>query len=112
MDLARRIGKVPVVSAVCYGFIGTRMLTPRLDGAIDLLVEGATPDQIDRVSVALRMPRGPLQIIDLAGADLGCSRDPSRRESRRAAVNPGGPWGRGRAGGGGGKGGRGRLEAG
>src|SRR3546814_4048517 len=93
MDLARRIGKVPVVSGVCYGFIGNRMLTPRLDGAIDMLVEGATPDQIDRVSVALGMPMGPLQMIDLAGVDIGWHRDPSRIESVRDAINAAGRWG-------------------
>src|SRR3546814_1576453 len=63
MDLARRIGKVPVVSGVCYGFIGNRMLTPRLDGAIDMLVEGATPDQIDRVSVRSEEHTSELQSL-------------------------------------------------
>src|SRR3546814_1626223 len=93
MELARRFGKVPVVSAVCYGFIVNRMLTPRLDGAIDMLVEGATPDQIDRVSVALGMPMGPLQIIVLAGVDIGWHRYPSRIESVRDALNAAGRWG-------------------
>lgn len=93
MDLARRIGKVPVVSGICYGFIGNRMLTPRLDGAIEMLVEGATPDQVDRVSVALGMPMGPLQMIDLAGVDIGWHRDPSRIESVRDALNAAGRWG-------------------
>src|SRR3546814_4488886 len=69
------------------------MLTPRLDGAIDMLVEGATPDQIDRVSVALGMPMGPLQMIDLAGVDIGWHRDPSRIESVRDALNAAGRWG-------------------
>src|SRR3546814_16872301 len=64
MDLARRIGKVPVVSGVCYGFIGNRMLPPRLYGAIDMLVEGATPDQIDRVPVPPGIPHGTLPMID------------------------------------------------
>ncbi|WP_157219582.1 3-hydroxyacyl-CoA dehydrogenase NAD-binding domain-containing protein [Flavisphingomonas formosensis] len=93
MDLARRIGKAPVVSGVCYGFIGNRMLTPRLDGAIEMLVEGATPDQVDQVSVALGMPMGPLQMIDLAGVDIGWHRDPTRIESVRDALNAAGRWG-------------------
>ena len=93
MDLARRIGKVPVVSGVCYGFIGNRMLTPRLDGAIEMLVEGATPEQVDRISVEFGMPMGPLQMIDLAGVDIGWHRDPSRIENVRDALNAAGRWG-------------------
>lgn len=93
MALGRRIGKVPVVSGVCHGFIGNRMLTPRLDGAIEMLVEGATPAQVDRVSVELGMPMGPLQMIDLAGVDIGWHRDPTRIESVRDALNAVGRWG-------------------
>ncbi|HWI85357.1 MAG TPA: 3-hydroxyacyl-CoA dehydrogenase NAD-binding domain-containing protein, partial [Sphingomonas sp.] len=67
MDLARRIGKVPVVSGVCYGFIGNRMLIPRQDNATALLLEGATPEQVDRVHTDFGMPMGPFQMADLAG---------------------------------------------
>ncbi|QDC37757.1 3-hydroxyacyl-CoA dehydrogenase NAD-binding domain-containing protein [Sphingobium fuliginis] len=93
MAIARRIGKVPVVSGVCYGFIGNRMLNPRLDGAIDMLVEGATPEQVDRVSTELGLPMGPLQMLDLAGVDIGWHRDPTRIESVRDALNAAGRWG-------------------
>ncbi|MBP8671927.1 MAG: enoyl-CoA hydratase/isomerase family protein [Sphingobium sp.] len=99
MTLGRKIGKVSVVSGVCDGFIGNRMLTPRLDGAIDMLVEGATPGQVDRVSVELGMPMGPLQMIDLAGVDIGWHRDPTRIDSVRDALNAAGRWGQ-KAGGG------------
>lgn len=99
MAIARKIGKVPVVSGVCFGFIGNRMLDPRLKGAMEMLLEGATPDQIDRVSVAFGMPMGPLQMIDLAGVDIGWHRDPTRIESLRDALNAVGRWGQ-KAGGG------------
>ena len=99
MATARKIGKVPVVSGVCFGFIGNRMLDPRLEGAMEMLLEGATPDQIDRVSVAFGMPMGPLQMIDLAGVDIGWHRDPNRIESLRDALNAVGRWGQ-KAGGG------------
>ncbi|AMK25907.1 3-hydroxyacyl-CoA dehydrogenase NAD-binding domain-containing protein [Sphingobium sp. TKS] len=99
MAIARQIGKVPVVSGVCFGFIGNRMLDPRLEGAMEMLLEGATPDQIDRVSVAFGMPMGPLQMIDLAGVDIGWHRDPTRIESLRDALNAVGRWGQ-KAGGG------------
>lgn len=99
MAIAKRIGKVPVVSGVCFGFIGNRMLEPRLEGAMAMLLEGATPEQIDRVSVAFGMPMGPLQMIDLAGVDIGWHRDPARIESLRDALNAVGRWGQ-KAGGG------------
>ena len=86
MDLARRIGKAPVLSGVCYGFIGNRMLLPRLDQAKQLLLEGATIAQIDAVSTRLGLPIGPLQMIDLAGVDIGWHRDPSRIDNLNDAL--------------------------
>ena len=93
MDLARRIGKVPVVSGVCYGFIGNRMLIPRQGNATELLLEGATPEQIDRVHTRFGMPMGPFQMVDLAGADIGWHRDPQRIETIRDALCAQGRWG-------------------
>ncbi len=93
MDLARRIRKVPVVAGVCYGFIGNRMLMPRQDEATALLLEGATPEQIDRVHTAFGMPMGPFQMSDLAGVDIGWHRDMSRVESISDALCAEGRWG-------------------
>ncbi|WP_176595505.1 MULTISPECIES: 3-hydroxyacyl-CoA dehydrogenase NAD-binding domain-containing protein [Sphingobium] len=93
MDLARRIGKVPVVSGVCYGFIGNRMLIPRQVNAEALLLEGATPEQIDRVHTGFGMPMGPFQMADLAGVDIGWHRDPTRIESLQDALCAEGRWG-------------------
>ena len=86
MDLARTIGKVPVVAGVCYGFIGNRMLIPRQTQANALLLEGATPEQVDRVHTAFGMPMGPFQMADLAGVDIGWHRDPTRIETVREAL--------------------------
>ncbi len=93
MELARRIGKVAVVSGVCYGFIGNRMLKPRQENAMSLILEGATPAQIDRVHTAFGMPMGPFQMADLAGVDIGWHRDPSRIESLHDALCAKGRWG-------------------
>ncbi len=93
MDLARRIRKVPVVAGVCYGFIGNRMLMPRQDEATALLLDGATPEQIDRVHTAFGMPMGPFQMSDLAGVDIGWHRDKSRIESISDALCAEGRWG-------------------
>ncbi|HEX8418669.1 MAG TPA: 3-hydroxyacyl-CoA dehydrogenase NAD-binding domain-containing protein, partial [Sphingomonas sp.] len=67
MALAKKIKKVAVVAGVCHGFIGNRMLMPRQVEANKLLMEGATPEQIDRVHVEFGMPMGPFQMSDLAG---------------------------------------------
>ncbi|WP_150292844.1 3-hydroxyacyl-CoA dehydrogenase NAD-binding domain-containing protein [Sphingobium estronivorans] len=93
MDLARRIGKMPVVAGVCYGFIGNRMLIPRQSNADALLLEGATPEQVDRVHTRFGMPMGPFQMADLAGVDIGWHRDPERIDSLRDALCAQGRWG-------------------
>lgn len=93
MDLAKKIRKVAVVAGVTYGFIGNRMLMPRQVEANKLLLEGATPEQIDRVHVAFGMPMGPFQMADLAGVDIGWHRDPSRIENIRDALAAEGRWG-------------------
>jgi 3-hydroxyacyl-CoA dehydrogenase len=93
MQLAKKIRKVAVVAGVCYGFIGNRMLMPRQVQANRLLLEGATPEQIDRVHVEFGMPMGPFQMADLAGVDIGWHRDPTRIENVRDALCAAGRWG-------------------
>ncbi len=93
MGLAKKIKKVAVVAGVCHGFIGNRMLMPRQVEAMKLLLEGATPEQIDKVHVAFGMPMGPFQMSDLAGVDIGWHRDPNRIENVRDALCAEGRWG-------------------
>ena len=93
MALAKKIKKVAVVAGVTYGFIGNRMLMPRQVEANKLLLEGASPEQIDRVHVAFGMPMGPFQMADLAGVDIGWHRDPNRIENVRDALAAEGRWG-------------------
>lgn len=93
MALAKKIKKVAVVAGVCHGFIGNRMLSPRQIEANKLLMEGATPAQIDKVHLDFGMPMGPFQMADLAGIDIGWHRDPSRIESIRDALAAEGRWG-------------------
>ncbi|MBL4539686.1 MAG: enoyl-CoA hydratase/isomerase family protein [Oceanicaulis sp.] len=71
MDLSRKIGKVAVVSGVCDGFIGNRMLAQRQAEANSLILEGAKPWDVDRVLVEFGLPMGPFQMADLAGLDIG-----------------------------------------
>ena len=93
MRIAKKIKKVAVVAGVCHGFIGNRMLMPRQVEATKLLLEGATPEQIDQVHVAFGMPMGPFQMADLAGVDIGWHRDENRIENIRDALCAEGRWG-------------------
>ncbi len=93
MATGKKIGKVAVVAGVCHGFIGNRMLAPRQLEAQKLLLEGATPAQIDKVHTDFGMPMGPFQMADLAGTDIGWHRDENRIESIRDALCAEGRWG-------------------
>src|SRR5690606_31503491 len=62
--------KVPVVSGVCFGFIGNRMLEGYLREAEALLLEGASPTQIDSAIESIGMAMGPCRMIDMAGVDV------------------------------------------
>ena len=93
MALAKKIKKVAVVAGVCHGFIGNRMLSQRQNPANQLLMEGATPAQIDKVHTDFGMPNGPFQMADLAGVDIGWHRDPSRIDTIRDAMCAAGRFG-------------------
>ena len=70
MSLAKRIGKTAVVSGVCDGFIGNRMLDPYAQQALLMLEEGASPQQVDRAIEAFGFAMGPFRMSDLAGNDI------------------------------------------
>lgn len=88
MDLAKKLGKSPVLAGACDGFIANRMLSKRTREALFLLQDGATPSQIDRV-LAKFFPLGPFALADLAGLDVMSatrkSRMPSMSERERTA---------------------------
>ena len=86
MKLAKKIGKVAVVSGVCHGFIGNRMLSPRQVQANALLMEGAKYWEVDDVLLEFGFPMGPFQMADLAGIDIGWHRDPSKVTNIREAL--------------------------
>ena len=71
MQVAKKTGKTAVVSGVCDGFIGNRMLAQYYGQAWFLLEEGATPAQVDRALEAFGMAMGPFRVSDLAGNDIG-----------------------------------------
>ena len=93
MEIAPRIGKIAVVSGVCPGFIGNRMLSPRQVQAQAMLMEGAAYNDIDDVLLEFGFPMGPFQMGDLAGLDIGWHRDPAKIETIRDALCAAGRWG-------------------
>lgn len=82
LKLAKRIGKVAVVSRVCFGFIGNRMLEPYNREAHRMVLEGATPAGVDAVLTDLGLNMGVLSMTDLAGVDVNFL----VRDSNRAAF--------------------------
>jgi len=71
MKLAKTIKKVGVVSGVCDGFIGNRMLEQYIRQAMFLLEEGALPQQVDAALEKWGMAMGPFRMSDMAGNDVG-----------------------------------------
>ncbi len=84
MALARRIQKVPVLSGVCDGFIGNRIVARYGMAANDLLNAGASPQQVDKALERFGLAMGPFRMGDLAGLDIGWA-----TRKRRSAENPG-----------------------
>jgi 3-hydroxyacyl-CoA dehydrogenase len=83
MEIGVTIGKIPVVSGVCDGFIGNRMLSRRQQAANALLMEGAMPWDVDKALTDFGFPMGPFQMSDLAGLDIGWSKETSKGETLR-----------------------------
>ena len=71
MALGKKIKKTCVVSGVCDGFIGNRMIEQYSRQAGFLLEEGCTPAQVDRAMEKFGMAMGPFRMGDLAGNDVG-----------------------------------------
>ncbi len=84
MQLGKRIKKICVVSGVCDGFIGNRMIEQYSRQAGCLLDEGATPAQVDRAAEKFGLAMGPFRMGDLAGNDIGWY-----IRKRRALEHPG-----------------------
>jgi len=70
MELGKKIGKITVAVGVCYGFVGNRMYACYGREANMLLLEGATPSQIDNAMQQWGMAMGPLAVNDMSGIDI------------------------------------------
>ncbi len=87
MAVGKRVRKVAVLVGVCHGFVGNRMLFQRRLEADQLVLEGATPAQVDRVLYDFGFPMGPFAMSDLAGLDIGWKAETSTGDSIRDLMN-------------------------
>ena len=93
MALGKKIRKTCVVSGVCDGFIGNRMIEQYSRQAGFLLEEGCTPAQVDKAIEKFGFAMGPFRMGDLAGNDIGwairkrrCVEQPDLRYSKTADL--------------------------
>jgi 3-hydroxyacyl-CoA dehydrogenase len=86
MQLARKIGKIGVLVGVCHGFVGNRMLAQRQREAQKLILEGAMPWDVDRVIYDFGLPMGPFAMSDLAGLDIGWSKETTKSSTIREIL--------------------------
>ena len=85
MKLAKQIGKVPVLSRVCDGFIANRILATRGAQADTLILEGPTPAEVDKAIYDYGFAMGPFRMMDLIGLDV-LGRDDAERSVRGDLV--------------------------
>ena len=91
-QLAKRLRKVAVLSGICDGFIGNRMLSAYRREAEYLLADGALPHEVDAAMRGFGMPMGPFELQDLTGLQIAWAnrkrqaetRDPAERYERIA----------------------------
>jgi 3-hydroxyacyl-CoA dehydrogenase len=81
--LARKLKKIAVRSGVCDGFIGNRIMTFYKKAADYMMMDGASPEEIDTAMRGFGFAMGPYQVADLAGLDISWAAN-----KRRAATRP------------------------
>ena len=89
MAMAKKIKKIAVVSGVCDGFIGNRMLARYGAAAQGLLNAGALPQQIDGALQKYGMAMGPFRMGDLAGLDIGWATRKRKAAEAGLEMKPG-----------------------
>ncbi|MEO0413275.1 MAG: 3-hydroxyacyl-CoA dehydrogenase NAD-binding domain-containing protein [Pseudomonadota bacterium] len=91
LSVAKKTRKQPVIAGVCHGFIGNRMLRGYQRESGLLLMEGASPEQVDAAITGFGFAMGPFSVSDLAGIDIGYKSrqdmDPSSYEPHAVIVS-------------------------
>ena len=82
--VARKLGKLPVVSGVCEGFVGNRIFSAYRREAEFMLEDGATPPEIDAAMERYGFAMGPFAVFDLAGLEIAWA----RRKRQAATRDP------------------------
>lgn len=85
-SLAKMLRKVPVLSGVCDGFIGNRILARYRQAADILLLEGATPYQVDEAMRSFGMAMGPYEAQDMSGLDIAYANRQRQKLSKSSDV--------------------------
>lgn len=83
---ARGLGKIPVETGVCDGFIGNRILSAYRRQADYMVADGASPYEVDAAMRSLGMPMGPYELQDLTGLQISWA---NRKRQRAAGTWPG-----------------------
>ncbi|QBF30640.1 3-hydroxyacyl-CoA dehydrogenase NAD-binding domain-containing protein [Thalassococcus sp. S3] len=83
--LGKRMGKISVRAGVCDGFIGNRILATYRTAADHMILDGASPYQIDKALEAFGFAMGPFAVADLAGLDIGWA---VRKRKRAEGLDP------------------------
>jgi 3-hydroxyacyl-CoA dehydrogenase len=86
MQIAKTIGKIATLVGVCPGFVGNRILSQRQREAQKLILEGAMPWDVDRVLYDFGFPMGPFAMSDLAGLDIGWTKEKSASSTIREVL--------------------------
>ena len=82
LAFAKNLGKIPVRSGVCEGFIGNRILASYREACDQMLLDGATPYMIDEAMREFGMKMGPFETMDLSGLDISWSRRKRLKSTR------------------------------
>lgn len=85
--LAKTIGKIGVTVGNGFGFVGNRILAARNTQSDQLVLEGATPEQVDKVLYDFGFPMGHFQMRDLVGLDVGWNRETTSSSTVREILN-------------------------
>lgn len=94
LDIGRKLRKLAVVSGVCEGFIANRLMARRSEAADRQILEGTSPQDIDRVLVEYGFPMGHFQMMDLVGLDvIGWDRENTAGRTVQEILCEAGDWG-------------------
>lgn len=88
LQLARLLGKIPVIAGVCDGFIGNRILKNNRPLLERLLLSGIAPQKIDDAMRRFGLAMGPFEVADLAGLDIGAMQRRAARERGETQFAP------------------------